>query len=84
MNKPKDVNDLLRHLNCGTVTPETLLNTEDEQHLTMMVGEIRQCKPAVVIVETDGVLKYMFSNATRGEAISIMGKVIECNGKRTT
>jgi hypothetical protein len=44
---------------------------------------MRAGRRAVVIVEdTDERLRYMFSNSTRAEAVSMLGKVIEATGRR--
>lgn len=83
MNPPKDPNALLTHLHCQRPEkPETLLADEDDRYLSTLTGEIRKGSRAVVLVETDGKIKYMFSNANRAEAVSILGKVVEATGRK--
>lgn len=84
MKPPKNVNDLLLHLHCERPEkPQTLLADEDEQYLSTLIGEIRSGSRAVVLVETrEGKIKYMFSNAGRPEALTILGKVVEATGRK--
>ena len=87
MDTPRDINGLLKFL----LTEETaegtavasVLAPEDEVYLTRLVNALRAGKKAVFIVEdSDEKLKYMFSNASRAEAVSMLGKVIEATGRR--
>ena len=36
----------------------------------------------LIVEDSDDKLKYMFSNASRAEAVSMLGKVIEATGRR--
>ncbi|MEO6913207.1 MAG: hypothetical protein ABI182_04195 [Candidatus Baltobacteraceae bacterium] len=66
-----------------TEAEATVLSPEDEAYFSKLVAAVRAGKKAVVIVEdSDEKLKYMFSNAARAEAVSMLGKVIEATGRR--
>lgn len=87
MNTPSDLNAMLKFLLSEGASLEgasaTVLSPEDERYLTTLVDAIRSGKRSVIIVEdSDDKLKYMFSNATRAEAVSMLGKVIEATGRR--
>ena len=94
METPPDLNAVLRLLlteqqsdtvdePCVLAPEGSALAAEDELYLSDLVAELRSGKRAVLIVEdSDDRLKYMFSNATRAEAISMLGKVIEATGRR--
>ncbi len=84
MELPRNIDDVLRRLLDGVSRDETsALSAEDDAHLTALVSALRAGRRAVVIVEdTDDNLRYMFSNASRAEAISMLGKVIEATGRR--
>jgi sigma54-dependent transcription regulator len=60
----------------------SLLAPEDEAYLTSLITAVRAGRKAVLIVEDeDERLRYMFSNATRAEAVSVLGKVVEAAGR---
>ena len=60
-----------------------MLAPEDEAYLNSLVSSVRAGRRAVLIVEdADERLRYMFSNATRAEAVTMLGKVIEATGRR--
>ena len=83
---PRDVNGLLKFLASERPVKGadgSVLAPDDEIYLTRLVSALRSGKKAVFIVEdSDEKLKYMFSNATRAEAVSMLGKVIEATGRR--
>ncbi len=79
METPRDINAVLKSL----LGEPCALAPEDEVYLNMLVGAVRAGKRAVLIVEdSDDRLKYMFSNASRAEAVSMLGKVVEATGRR--
>ncbi len=87
VNTPSDLNAILKLLlsEGGSVegAAATALLPEDERYLATLVDAIRSGKRSVIIVEdSDDKLKYMFSNTTRAEAVSMLGKVIEATGRR--
>lgn len=87
VNTPSDLNAILKLLLSEGKSVEgaaaTVLSPEDERYLATLVDAIRSGKRSVIIVEdSDDKLKYMFSNATRAEAVSMLGKVIEATGRR--
>lgn len=85
MEKPRDIDDVLRRLlSDNSRSRETsVLSTEDDAYLTSLISAVRAGRRAVVIVEdADERLRYMFSNSTRAEAVSMLGKVIEATGRR--
>lgn len=84
METPRDINDVLKFLlSDGSETGTSVLAPEDEAYLNKLIAAIRAGKRAVLIVEdSDDKLKYMFSNASRAEAVSMLGKVIEATGRR--
>lgn len=84
MELPRNIDDVLRRLLDGVSRDETsALSAEDDAHLTALISSLRAGRRAVVIVEdVDDNLRYMFSNASRAEAISMLGKVIEATGRR--
>lgn len=86
METPRDINSILKFLLSEGTKAEavsTVLAPEDEQYLSKLISAIRAGKRAVLIVEdSDDKLKYMFSNASRAEAVSMLGKVIEATGRR--
>ena len=85
MEVPQDIDAVLKRLleaPINTAEP-TMLTTEDEAYLTSLVAAVRSGRRAVLIVEdADERLRYMFSNATRAEAVSMLGKVVEATGRR--
>ncbi len=61
----------------------SVLAPEDEAYLNSLIGSVRSGRRAVLIVEdADERLRYMFSNATRAEAVTMLGKVVEATGRR--
>ena len=90
METPRDINAVLKYLlSEGQLQQATgfagpsVLAPEDEAYLNKLIAAIRAGKRAVLIVEdSDDKLKYMFSNASRAEAVSMLGKVIEATGRR--
>ncbi len=85
MDTPRDINAVLKYLlSEGRETgAASVLAPEDEAYLNKLIAAIRGGKRAVLIVEdSDDKLKYMFSNASRAEAVSMLGKVIEATGRR--
>lgn len=82
---PNDMDSVLRRL----LEPrrdgaqQSVLAPEDEAYLNSLIDSIRAGRRAVLIVEDlDERLRYMFSNATRAEAVTMLGKVIEATGRR--
>ncbi|MDQ2991332.1 MAG: hypothetical protein M3R30_00740 [Candidatus Eremiobacteraeota bacterium] len=60
-----------------------MLAPEDEAYLNALIEAVRAGKRAIVVVEdVDDRLRYMFSNASPAEAMSMLGKVIESAGRR--
>lgn len=85
METPRDINAVLKYLlgDGQTDAATSVLAPEDEAYLNKLIASIRAGKRAVLIIEdSDEKLKYMFSNATRAEAVSMLGKVIEATGRR--
>ena len=86
METPRDINSVLKYLlseGDADGSAPTVLAPEDEVYLNRLVAALRAGKKAVFIVEdSDEKLKYMFSNASRAEAVSMLGKVIEATGRR--
>jgi len=83
---PRDIDAVLKRLleapTIDTAEP-TMLAPEDEAYLTSLVAAVRAGRRAVLIIEdADERLRYMFSNATRAEAITMLGKVVEATGRR--
>ncbi|MGR4063938.1 MAG: hypothetical protein ACLQPV_00645 [Vulcanimicrobiaceae bacterium] len=86
MEVPRDIDSVLKRLLASRVAVEPdgcALSPEDEAYLTSMIEAIRSGSRGVLVVEdSDERLKFMFSNASRAEAISMLGKVIEATGRR--
>lgn len=85
METPKNIDAVLNFLlgDGDTEVTESLLGPEDEMYLARLITALRSGKKAIFIVEdSDEKLKYMFSNTSRAEAVSILGKVIESTGRR--
>ena len=86
METPRDINQVLKYLlseGSQEHLAASVLAADDEAYLNRLVAAIRSGKRAVLIVEdSDDKLKYMFSNASRAEAVSMLGKVIEATGRR--
>lgn len=87
METPRDINAVLKFLLAdgkeSSGSGPSVLAPEDEAYLNKLIAAVRAGKRAVLIVEdSDEKLKYMFSNASRAEAVSMLGKVIEATGRR--
>ena len=84
MEIPRDIDAVLKRLldpPSGGV--DSMLAPEDEAYLNSLISSIRSGRRAVLIVEdADERLRYMFSNATRAEAVTMLGKVVEATGRR--
>lgn len=85
---PRDIDSVLKRLlqtPADTNIAQTMLAPEDEAYLMSLIAAVRSGRRAVLIVEdADERLRYMFSNATRAEAVTMLGKVIEATGRRLT
>jgi len=82
---PSNLDDVLRHIlaKSRSESGSSVLAPEDEAYLNDLILAVRDGKRAIVVVEdADERLRYMFSNATRAEAVSMLGKVIESTGRR--
>jgi hypothetical protein len=83
---PRDIDAVLRRLLEGSLETgghTSMLAPEDESYLTSLIASVRAGRRAVLIVEdADERLRYMFSNATRAEAVTMLGKVVEATGRR--
>lgn len=83
MELPSDMDAVLQQLLNPRRADASTLSSEDEAYLASLLCAMREGQRAIVIVEgTDEQLRYMFSNATRAEAVSILGKVVESTGRR--
>ncbi len=85
MEIPSDIDSVLKRLleRNRDGGEQTVLAPEDETYLNSLVASVRVGRRAVLIVEdADEHLRYMFSNATRAEAITMLGKVVEATGRR--
>jgi hypothetical protein len=72
---------LLEPLHVGP--EESVLAPEDEAYLSSLIASVRLGRRSVLIVEdADERLRFMFSNATRAEAVTMLGKVVEATGRR--
>ncbi len=82
---PRDIDAVLKSLldpRCESIEQSSLA-PEDEAYLHSLLAAVRGGRRAVLIVEDlDERLRYMFSNATRAEAVTMLGKVIETTGRR--
>ena len=81
---PQDIDAVLKRLlEVRTDDGDSVLVPEDETYLSSLVSAVRAGRRAVLIVEdADERLRYMFSNATRSEAVTMLGKVVEATGRR--
>lgn len=83
---PRDIDAVLKRLLDGSLEASensSMLAPEDESYLTSLIASVRAGRRAVLIVEdADERLRYMFSNATRAEAVTMLGKVVEATGRR--
>lgn len=85
MEVPSDIDAVIKRLLEPTIdaTDESVLAPEDEAYLGSLIASVRLGRRAVLIVEdADERLRYMFSNATRAEAVTMLGKVVEATGRR--
>jgi hypothetical protein len=86
VDAPRDIDAVLRRLLDGSHESSgqtSMLAPEDESYLTSLIASVRAGRRAVLIVEdADERLRYMFSNATRAEAVTMLGKVVEATGRR--
>ena len=85
MELPSDIDAVIKRLLEPSYhsAEESVLAPEDEAYLNSLVGSVRTGRRAVLIVEdADERLRYMFSNATRAEAVTMLGKVVEATGRR--
>lgn len=84
MEVPSDIDAVIKRLlEPRSTDEETVLAPEDEAYLGSLIASVRAGRRAVLIVEdADERLRYMFSNATRAEAVTMLGKVVEATGRR--
>lgn len=85
MEIPRDIDAVLKRLLESPVDTidHSMLAPEDEAYLASLIAAVRAGRRAVLIVEdADERLRYMFSNATRSEAVTMLGKVVEATGRR--
>lgn len=85
MEIPSDIDAVLKRLleRNRTRAESSVLAPEDEAYLSSLIDAVRGGRRAVLIVEdVDERLRYMFSNATRAEAVTMLGKVVEATGRR--
>jgi hypothetical protein len=79
---PSDIDAVLKRL-LESGGGQSVLTPDDEAYLNMLIEGVRFGRRAVLIVEdADERLRYMFSNATRAEAVTMLGKVVEATGRR--
>jgi len=82
---PSDIDGVLKRLleHESGVPSHSVLAPEDEAYLSSLITAVRLGRRSVLIVEDpDERLRYMFSNATRAEAVTMLGKVVEATGRR--
>jgi hypothetical protein len=82
---PSDIEAVLKRMLDRTRdgADPSVLAPEDETYLNSLIASVRNGRRAVLIVEdADEHLRYMFSNATRAEAVTMLGKVVEATGRR--
>ena len=88
MELPRDIDAVLKRLleaPSDMTVAQSMLAPEDEAYLTSLISSVRAGRRAVLIVEdADERLRYMFSNASRSEAVTMLGKVVETTGRRIT
>jgi hypothetical protein len=85
LETPHDIEAVLKRLLDAPAegVEQTMLAPEDEAYLNSLLSAVRAGRRAVLIVEdADERLRYMFSNATRAEAVTMLGKVVEATGRR--
>lgn len=85
---PRDIDAVLKRLlepPSDMTVAQSMLAPEDEAYLMSLISAVRAGRRAVLIVEdADERLRYMFSNASRSEAVTMLGKVVEATGRRLT
>jgi hypothetical protein len=85
---PRDIDSVLKRLleaPSDMTVAQSMLAPEDEAYLMSLISAVRAGRRAVLIVEdADERLRYMFSNASRSEAVTMLGKVVEATGRRLT
>ena len=81
---PSDIDAVLKRLlDSRDGGAGTSLAAEDEAYLNSLIDLVRSGRRAALIVEdAEERLRYMFSNATRAEAVTMLGKVVEATGRR--
>jgi hypothetical protein len=82
---PSDIDAVLKRLLSPVIdsNEQSMLAPEDELYLNSLIASIRSGRRSVLIVEdVDERLRFMFSNATRAEAMTMLGKVVEATGRR--
>jgi len=82
---PSDIDGVLKRLleHESDAPSHSVLAPEDEAYLRSLITAVRLGRRSVLIVEDpDERLRYMFSNATRAEAVTMLGKVVEATGRR--
>lgn len=85
MEIPSDIDSVIKRLlePRPVGSQESVLAPEDEAYLSSLIASIRLGRRSVLIVEdADERLRYMFSNTTRAEAVTMLGKVVEATGRR--
>ena len=86
MELPPDIDVMLKQLlssSASVAMQRSQLGADDEAYLATLVAAVHAGRRAVVIVEdTDERLRYMFSNASCAEAVTMLGKVVEATGRR--
>jgi hypothetical protein len=85
LETPRDIEAVLKRLLDAPAEgiEQSMLAPEDEAYLSSLLMAVRAGRRAVLIVEdADERLRYMFSNATRAEAVTMLGKVVEATGRR--
>ena len=87
MELPRDIDAVLKRLleppPSDMTVAQSMLAPEDEAYLISLISAVRAGRRAVLIVEdADERLRYMFSNASRSEAVTMLGKVVEATGRR--
>jgi hypothetical protein len=82
---PSDIDAVIKRLlePPSVGAEESVLAPEDEAYLNSLISSVRLGRRSVLIVEdADERLRFMFSNATRAEAVTMLGKVVEATGRR--
>ncbi len=83
METPRDLDMVLQRLLRDIQASGSTLSADDESYLNALVNAVRAGRKAIIIVEEeDERLRYMFTAATRSEAVTMLGKVVEVLGRR--